>query len=136
MAQISRDEIKKHGFGRFLKSFGYSIDGLVYAYKYEQSMLIHVIATIGVVTANILFGISSFEWLVTLLSIGMVLSAELINTAIEAVVDLVTLEIHPLAKIAKDCGSAATFVLAMMAAAIGFVVYIPHILELVKNIIG
>jgi diacylglycerol kinase len=136
MAQISRDEIKKHGFGRFLKSFGYSIDGLVYAYKYEQSMLIHVIATIGVVTANILFGISSFEWLVTLLSIGMVLSAELINTAIEAVVDLVTLEIHPLAKIAKDCGSAATFVLAMMAAAIGFVVYIPHIIELVKNIIG
>lgn len=136
MAQISRDEIKKHGFGRFLKSFGYSIDGLAYAYKYEQSMLIHVIATIGVVTANILFGISSFEWLVTLLSIGMVLSAELINTAIEAVVDLVTLEIHPLAKIAKDCGSAATFVLAMMAAAIGFVVYIPHIIELVKNLIG
>ena len=136
MAQISRDEIKKHGFGRFLKSFGYSMDGLAYAYKYEQSMLIHVIATIGVVTANILFGISSFEWLVTLLSIGMVLSAELINTAIEAVVDLVTLEIHPLAKIAKDCGSAATFVLAMMAAAIGFVVYIPHIIEIVKNIIG
>lgn len=136
MAQISRDEIKKHGFGRFLKSFGYSMDGLAYAYKYEQSMLIHVIATIGVVTANIIFGISSFEWLVTLLSIGMVLSAELINTAIEAVVDLVTLEIHPLAKIAKDCGSAATFVLAMMAAAIGFVVYIPHIIEIVKNIIG
>ena len=136
MAKISRDDIKKRGFGRFLKSFGYSIDGLAYAYKYEQSMLIHVIATIGVVTANILFGISSFEWLVTLLSIGMVLSAELINTAIEAVVDLVTLEIHPLAKIAKDCGSAATFVLAMMAAAIGFVVYIPHIIELVKNLIG
>ena len=112
------------------------MDGLKYAYKYEQSMLIHVIATIGVITANILFGISSFEWLVTLLSIVMVLSAELINTAIEAVVDLVTLEIHPLAKIAKDCGSAATFVLAMMAAAIGFVVYIPHIIELVKNLIG
>ena len=136
MAKISRDEIKKHGFGRFLKSFGYSMDGLIYAYRYEQSMLIHVIATIGVVTANILFRISSFEWLVTLLSIGMVLSAELINTAIEAVVDLVTLEIHPLAKIAKDCGSAATFVLAMMAAAIGCVVYIPHIIEIAKTIIG
>ena len=136
MTKISRDDIKKRGFGRFVKSFGYSMDGLKYAYKYEQSMLIHVIATIGVITANILFGISSFEWLVTLLSIGMVLSAELINTAIEAVVDLVTLEIHPLAKIAKDCGSAATFVLAMMAAAIGFVVYIPHIIELVKNLIG
>ncbi len=136
MAQISRDDIKKHGFGRFLKSFKYSIEGLTYAYKYEQSMLIHVIATIGVITANILFKISSFEWLVTLLSIGMVLSAELINTAIEAVVDLVTLEIHPLAKIAKDCGSAATFVLAMMAAAIGCVVYLPHIIPFIQGILG
>ncbi len=130
MTKISRDDIKKRGFGRFVKSFGYSIDGLKYAYKYEQSMLIHVIATVGVIGANFLFHVSGMEWLITLLSIGMVLSAELINTAIEAVVDLVTLEIHPLAKIAKDCGSAATFVLAMMAGAIGFVVYIPHIIEL------
>ncbi len=132
MTKISRDEIKKRGFGRFVKSFGYSIDGLKYAYKYEQSMLIHVIATIGVIGANFFFGITGMEWLVTLLAIGMVLSAELINTAIEAVVDLVTLEINPLAKIAKDCGSAATFVLAMMAAAIGVVIYVPYIVDIIK----
>ena len=124
MGKISRDDIKKRGFGRFVKSFGYSIEGLKYAYKYEQSMFVHVIATIGVITANFMFGVSGMEWLI------MVLSAELINTAIEAVVDLVTLEINPLAKIAKDCGSAATFVLAVMAAAIGCVVYIPHIISL------
>jgi diacylglycerol kinase len=134
MPKISRDKIKVRGFGRFLKSFGYSIDGLKYAYKYEQSMLIHVIATIGVLIANILFKITPYEWLITFIAIGMVLAAELINTAIEAVVDLVTLEIHPLAKIAKDCGSAATFVLAMMAAVIGCVVYIPHIIEIVGNL--
>jgi len=130
MTKISRDDIKKRGFGRFVRSFGYSIDGLKYAYKYEQSMLIHVIATICVISVNIFFHITGMEWLITLLAIGMVLSAELINTAIEAVVDLVTLEIHPLAKIAKDCGSAATFVLACMAAAIGFVVYIPYIINM------
>ena len=97
-------------------------------------MLIHVIATIGVFIANILLSIKPVEWLITFLAIGMVLAAELINTAIEAVVDLVTLEIHPLAKIAKDCGSAATFVLAMMAAAIGFVIYVPYIVDLVGNL--
>lgn len=128
MAKISRDEIKKRGLNRFFKSFTYSIDGLKYAYKYEQSMMIHVIATILVVAANIFFQVTGIEWLITIIAIGMVLSAELINTAIEAVVDLVTLEIHPLAKIAKDCGSAATFVLAMMAAVIGCVIYIPYIL--------
>ncbi len=130
MTKISRDEIKKRGFGRFFRSFGYSIEGLKYAYKYEQSMLVHVIATICVVAANFFFHVSGMEWLVTLLAIGMVLAAELINTAIEAVVDLVTLDIHPLAKIAKDCGSAATFVLAIMAAAMGVVVYVPYIMNL------
>lgn len=128
MAKISRDEIKRRGFGRFFRSFSYSIEGLKYAYKYEQSMMIHVIATILVICANIFFRVTGIEWLITILAIGMVLSAELFNTAIEAVVDLVTLEIHPLAKIAKDCGSAATFVLAIMAAIIGCVIYIPYII--------
>lgn len=130
MTKISRDEIKKRGFSRFFKSFTYSIEGLKYSYKYEQSMLIHVIATIAVITANFVFGVKGIEWLISLMAIGMVLSAELINTAIEAVVDLVTLEIHPLAKIAKDCGSAATFVLAVMAAAIGFIIYGPYFMNL------
>ena len=128
MAKISRDEIKRRGFGRFFRSFSYSIEGLKYAYKYEQSMMIHVIATILVICSNIFFQVTGIEWLITILAIGMVLSAELFNTAIEAVVDLVTLEIHPLAKIAKDCGSAATFVLAIMAAIIGCVIYIPYII--------
>lgn len=130
MAKISRDDIKKHGLNRFLKSFGYSIDGLKYAYKYEQSMMIHVFVTVCVIAVNIIFKVKGIEWLISLMAIGMVLSAELINTAIEAVVDLVTLEIHPLAKIAKDCGSAATFVLAMMAAAIGVIIYGPYLLNM------
>ena len=130
MAKISRDEIKKHGFKRFLASWKYSMEGLIYSYKYEQSMLIHVIATVGVIGANFLFHVSGMEWLITLLSIGMVLSAELINTAIEAAVDLVTLEIHPLAKIAKDCGSAATFVLSLMGGVIMAIIYIPYLIEL------
>jgi diacylglycerol kinase len=132
--EFDRDAIKKHGFARFLRSWSYSFDGLKYAYKYEQSMLIHVVVTIAVVAANIILKVSGMHWLITIMAIGMVLAAELINTAIEAVVDMVTLDIHPLAKIAKDCGSAATFVLAMMAAAIGFVIYVPYIVDLVGNL--
>ena len=128
--EFDRDAIKKHGFARFLRSWSYSMDGLKYAYKYEQSMLIHVMVTIAVIVVNILLKITGMHLLITIMAIGMVLAAELINTAIEAVVDMVTLEIHPLAKIAKDCGSAATFVLSMMAAAIGLVVYIPYLIEI------
>lgn len=130
MSKISRDDIKKRGIKRFFNSFYYSVEGLKYAYRYEQSMLIHVIFTVIVVVLNIVLHVSGFEWLIMMLCIGMTLAAELINTAVEAAVDLVTLEIHPLAKIAKDCSSAATFVLSLMAIAIGLVVYIPYVLEL------
>lgn len=132
--RISRDSIKKRGLLRFVRSFTFSIAGLKYAYKYEQSMLVHVMATICVIAANILFKVTATEWLLTIVAIGMVLSAELINTAIEAIVDMVTLEFHPLAKIAKDCGSAATFVLALMAAAIGIVVYMQYIPDFLKGL--
>lgn len=133
--KLDRSALKTRGFSRFVKSFGYSIDGLKYAYKNEQSMLIHVIVTIIVLLVNtvltIMDKIGKEVWWISLIVIGMVLAAELINTAIEAVVDMVTTEYNPLAKIAKDCGSAATFVLAMMAAAIGVVVYGPILLEMI-----
>lgn len=130
MTQISRDDIKKRGFRRLAKSFGYSIAGLKYAYKYEQSMFIHFIATFLAIAMGFILQITAFEWLITFLVIGLVLAGELINTAIEAVVDMVTLEFHPLAKIAKDCGSAASFILAMMAGVLGLIIYIPHIIDL------
>ena len=130
MSKISRDDIKKRGLSRFKKSFKYSLDGLAYAYKYEQSMFIHFIATVFAIIMGFICDITPTEWLIILITIGVVLASELINTALEAVVDLVTLEIHPLAKIAKDCGSAATFVLAIAAALIGIAIYLPKILDI------
>jgi undecaprenol kinase len=130
MKKISRDEIKKRGLRRCLNSFKYSVQGLTYAYKYEQSMFIHAMFTLVAFILNIFLKVSSTEWLITLLCLGVVLSIELINTAIEAVVDLVTLEIHPLAKIAKDCGSAATFVVTMLGIVICIIIYFPYFLKL------
>lgn len=130
MTQISRNEIKKRGFKRFLNSFKFSIAGLKYAYKNEQSMLIHFIFTIITIVMGFIFKISHTEWAILCIAMGVILACELINTAIEATVDLITLEINPLAKIAKDCGSAATFVFSMMAAVIGFIIFIPKIIHM------
>jgi len=130
MAQISRDDIKKKGFRRFLNSFKFSIQGLKYAYLHEQSMLIHLILTIISVVLGAILNITLTEWAIICLILGVTLVVELVNTAIEAAVDLCTLEIHPLAKIAKDCGSAATFVISIIAAVIGLIIYVPRVLEL------
>ena len=132
MKQISRDKIKVRGFKRFKKSFSYSIDGLKYAYKYEQSMFIHFMVTIFVLVMGFICELNLTEWAIVLITIGVVLASELINTAIEAVVDLVTLEIHPLAKIAKDCGSAAGGVMGVMQAVIALVIFMPYIIALFK----
>ena len=128
--QFNREEVKKRGFKRFIASWQYSFQGLAYAYKYEQSMFIHAVATIFTVVMGLVLEISPTEWLLIFISIGTVLAMELINTAIEAVVDLVTLEIHPLAKIAKDTGSAATFVVSLIAGVIGLIIFIPKIIVL------
>ncbi len=130
MDSISRDEIKKRGFKRFFRSFGYSLEGLKYAYKYEQSMTIHVIAVILVVIFGLLLKISLMEWLVCFILMGLVMATELINTSIEAVVDLICPKVHPLAKIAKDTASAAVFVFATVAAISGAIIFIPKVVAL------
>lgn len=130
MSKISRDELKKRGFKRFLMSWKNSYDGLVYAYKNEQSMLIHAVCTFFTILLGIIFQIKFTEWAIMFIALGFILGMELINTAIEAVVDLVTLEIHPLAKIAKDCGSAATLTATLVAIAISLFVFGPYFLAL------
>lgn len=121
---------KEFGFKRFLKSFKYSLDGLKYAYKNEQSMLVHLIVTIIAITLGILFKISNFEWIITIFLLSVTASLELLNTAIEAVCDMVTLEYNKLAKIAKDTASASVFFTSMLGAVSGLIIYVPKFIEL------
>lgn len=130
MKQISRDSIKKKGIKRLFRSVKYSLEGLFYAYRYEQSLWVHGIATIFTVILGIIFHISLSEWAIIFIALGSILGVELLNTAIEAAVDLTTLEVNPLAKIAKDCGSAASFVMTFVALVICLFVFGPRFLAL------
>lgn len=135
MDMESRGKGKKMGLGRLLNSFKYSWEGLKYAYKYEQSMAIHVSATALVIIAGFVFKISYVEWILCLFMIGIIVATELINTAIEAVVDLACPVEHPLAKIAKDTASAAVFAYTIIATITGTMVFLPHIIEFVKALL-
>lgn len=125
-----KDKRKKLGVHRFFASFRYSLEGLKYAYLNEQSMLIHLLAVIVVIIFGIVLKISVTEWLFCLCMFGFVMGAELINTAIEATVDLVTEEKRPLAKVAKDTASAGVFILALMSAIVGLTIFIPKVIAL------
>lgn len=127
MEEFSRQSVKVYGVARFFKSIKYSLDGLYYAYRYEQSLWLHGFATIFATILGIIFKIKLSEWAIIFIALGSILALELINTAIEAAVDLTTTKIHPLAKIAKDCGSAASFIMSIVAIVIALFVFGPYL---------
>ncbi len=125
--KFNRNEFKVFGFKRHIESFKFAFAGLKYALFYEQNFLIHLIATLTVVIMGFIFDIKKGEWLALIFAISSVLAAELFNSSIEAAVDLTTDKIHPLAKIAKDCGSAGVLIFALGAAIVGLIIFIPYI---------
>lgn len=131
MNMISRDERKKQkGLKKFINSFTYPIKGLKYAYRNEQNLAVDVGIALFVILAGIIFKINIYEWSILFLTIGLVIACELINTAIEAVVDLVTEEYHPLAKVAKDTSAAAVFIFAIVAVLVGIIIFLPKLISL------
>lgn len=124
---------KRFSFKRFLNSIKYSIDGLVYAYSNEQSLWLHGFGTIMVIVIAFILNITFIQWAIIIVASVVVLAVELLNTGIEATVDLVTSEYHPLAKIAKDCGSAAAFVAGIMFVIICCVIFIPYVITLMGH---
>ena len=127
-----REKVKVYGPMRFIKSIKYSLDVLFYAYRYEQSLWIHGCAVLLAIILGIIFQIKLSEWAIIFIALGIILALELINTAIEAAVDLTTTKIHPLAKVAKDCGSAASFVMSIVSIVISLFVFGPYFLDLFK----
>ncbi len=129
----SRDERKKLGYVRFINSFKYSFQGIIHAAKNEQSVLVMLICLIGALTLGFLLKISMLEWFFILIAIGLVLGTELLNTAIEATMDLLSPRFHPLAKVAKDTASASVFVYSVIAFIIGCLVFVPKIINIIER---
>ena len=113
---------------RYEKSFMHAVDGIIYGIRFEHNMIIIIVATVLVIIAGLIYKISIPEWLFVMTMIGTISASEMINTSIEATIDLVTTEIHPLAKIAKDTASSATLLLCITALIGGIIIFLPKVL--------
>lgn len=124
------------GRNRLLYSFMYAIQGVASGLKSERNMVIHfsMIATVTVFGA--LLGISRSEWIACVILFGAVVMAELINTSIETVVDIICPEYDPRAKVAKDTAAGAVLMISIAAAIVGVVIFAPKILELITAQLG
>jgi len=112
-------------FRNRLKSFDYAIQGISTFFKNEHNARIHAVAAIAVIALGWYCKLSRMEWCWIILSIGLVILTEMLNTAIEYLTDLVSPEMHPLAKKTKDIASGAVLIAAMVAVGIGLTVFLP-----------
>jgi diacylglycerol kinase len=110
---------------RLIKSFGYALAGIGYTVKTQMNFKIHLTAILAVLLTGWYFRLDSAEWLWIILAIGLVLVAELLNTAIELLVDLVSPGFNAQAGKVKDIAAGAVLVAAVIAVCIGAVIFIP-----------
>ena len=108
---------------KILESFNNAITGIIDTVRTERNMKIHLIAAVGILIVSFFFDISKFEFLILAVTITMVIAAELINTAIEAAIDMTTNYYHPLAKVAKNAAAGAVLVTAISAVLVGYVIF-------------
>ena len=112
---------------KIINSFKYAIEGIIASFKSERNMKIHVLATIIVVILGLILKINIVEWCFCIISIVLVISAELLNTAIENIVDMISPEKNEKAKLIKDISAGAVLVLAIGTFIIGMIIFIPKI---------
>ena len=113
-----------------VNSFGYAIEGIWSSFRTERNMKIHVFIMILVVLLGIFLHISVTEWMICIILFALVIGAELFNTSIEAVVDMISLEKSSQAKLAKDVSAGAVLVFAIASIIVGFLIFVPKIISL------
>lgn len=119
---------------KFLKrlyiSFGYGFNGIFHVLKKEEHLKIHVVISLLVIIAGFCFKISPMEWMIIVLCIGLVISAELMNTAIERLSDIVNPNHNPNIGLVKDIAAGAVIITAIISVIIGMLIFLPKIIDL------
>ena len=122
--------MKKESFSisKRLKSFVYAFAGLKTLLRSEHNAWIHFSATLVVISTGFFFNVNKFEWCLLAIAIGIVFVAELFNTAIEQLTDMVSPEYNEKAKKVKDLAAAGVLVAAIVAVIMGLIVFLPYFL--------
>ena len=124
--------LKTQGREKFHKSLGHALDGIEYAINHERNVKIEIFVAILVSILGFLLKITILEWLIIIITISLVLGLELVNTAIERTVDLVTKDYYELAKNAKDVAAGAVLTVSMFSCVVGIIIFLPKIINIIK----
>lgn len=118
---------------RLRRSFHYAFEGVFYVLRTQPNMKIHAVMGTLAVLMGFFFHVSEGEWLALVIVIGFVMILEVVNTAIEALVDLYTEEYHELAKASKDTAAGAVLLMAMVSVVVGAIIFLPKIWVMIQG---
>ncbi len=121
---------------RFIDSMNCAIEGILYAARTQKHMRNHFLTALVLLLALLVMRVSALEFTLIAISMSFVLFAELVNTAIEVIVDMVSPEFHPLAKLAKDVAAGAVLVAAIGASVMGYLILSRHIFPVYREALG
>lgn len=116
-----------------LRSFRNAFSGVMFSFKHEPNFRIHLVFAILVVIAGFLFRVEKGDWLILILTIGVVLTAELMNTAVEKICDRFMQEQDPFVKIVKDSAAASVLIVSIAAAIIGLIIFLPYLFKFING---
>lgn len=117
-----------------IESFNYAFEGIIHVLRTQRNMRIHFLAAVVVLVAALALDVSRLELIALFLAIAFVLVAEMVNTAIEAAVDVASTSFDPMAKLAKDVGAGAVLIAAVNALAVGYLVFSESLAEKSSNL--
>ena len=120
---------------KFLDSLTYALQGVHRFFSKERNGQIQAVFGLAAILLGFILSISSFQWLLVLLCIGLVISLEMINSAIEKLCDLVTADFHPAIKIIKDVAAGAVLVASIFSLIVGLLIFIPAIVQFVNKLL-
>ena len=122
--EFERRDLTVHSIRRVIKN---SLEGISSYAKDGKSFIIYVFCSLIEIIAGFAFNVNGLEWILIISMLGIILAIELLNTAIEATCDAITKEFNPYIKVAKDCGSAATFVIFIVTVILNIIIFLPKI---------
>lgn len=116
---------------KYSETFKFALEGIRVSFINEKNIRFHLFFSVFVIVFGIIFNLTQTEWMFIFFAIAGMIIVEMINTAIERVVDLVTDQYHPLAKQAKDIAAGAVLIYAILSVVIGMIIFIPKILSFI-----
>jgi diacylglycerol kinase len=123
----------KQSFIEFLRSFYFAGAGVMHVALTQRNMRVHITIALATLGLGLWLAISTTEWAIISLAMGGVFAAEMVNTSVERLVDLISPEYHNLARVAKDSAAGGVLIMAIFASLTGLLVFVPKVLQVVSR---